>query len=358
MYDKALALSKAIGAKSSEAHILGSTAFYKYLHCDPEKARQQLHQALEIHRELNDREGQGFILSQLGLLHHWGGQLEKANDCLIEARGLFAEIKDLVGEMNALIWLVENMILETRYLEAREMAHDGLARSKAHHLQNQEMQFKRLVSNIQYRSGKPQAALKTLRNCLPESGTHLGAEIDGYYRFHLLYFNILKALNHEVQALTALGQAHYHAQIELQNYPALQRLGWRKAIPVVNEILTLYEQFLEHKVSVRLASKAAPIGRSLQAHEYINLDWVVHTSQDDQILDKTKRRQHQLQRLCAQALEQGALPTVEDLAHALATSVATIKRDLSTLRVNGIQLNTRGTRASTTKQSNSSQNPL
>jgi tetratricopeptide (TPR) repeat protein/biotin operon repressor len=353
-YDKALALSKAIGAKSSEANILGSTAFLKYLHCDPEQARQQLHLALEIHRELNDRQGQGFILSQLGLLNHWGGQLEPANDFLLEARSLLNEVKDQAGEMNALMWLIENMFLQSHFLEARAMANDGLESSRAHRLHNLEMQFRRLTANIEYLLGEPQTALETLKDCLPESGRYLGVEINGFYRFHLLHFKILSSLNEKTSAFAALLQAHRYSELELQGYPSAERTGWRKAIPVINEILTLFEQFLEQKRSVRLAAKDAPNGRSLQAHEYLNVDWVVHKTEDDQILDKTKRRQHQLQRLCAQALEQGALPTVEDLAQALETSVATIKRDLSALRDAGIQLNTRGARASITKPPNKS----
>jgi tetratricopeptide (TPR) repeat protein/DNA-binding SARP family transcriptional activator len=345
-YDQALALSKSIGAKWYEAFILGSTAFLKHLHCDPEKARLQLHSALEIHQESSDREGQGYILSQLGLLHHWGGQLEHADHFLRQALDLLAQIKDLVGELNALLWLVENMILDGRFAEAREMACDGLVRSKSHHLPDQEFQFKRLIANIAYLNKEPQVALETLQDCLPESGVYLGIEIDGFYRFHLLHFKILNALNDPTQALVALRQAHRYSELELQNYPASQRVGWRKAVPFINEILSLCEQYFEHKVSVRLASKDAPTGRTLQENEFLNLTWVVRKPEDDQILDKTKRRQHQLERLCIQALEQGALPTVEDLANALNTSVATIKRDLAALRAANVHLSTRGARIS------------
>ncbi len=295
---------------------------------------------------LNDLEGQGYVLSQLGLLHHWSGQLESANHSLVQARSILSSIQDLAGELNALLWLVENMILQERLSEARALAIHGQEQSKLHQIPDRELQFCRLIATIEFMTNQPRIALELLEPCLIESGEYQGAGIDEFYRFHLLHFKILNALNQSEQALVALQRAYDFAQIELQSYPASQRPGWRKAVPIVNEILSLYEQYLEHKVSVRLASKDAPTGRSLQAHEYLSVDRVIHNPEDDQILDKTKRRQHQLERLCLQALEQGALPTVEDLANALDTSVATIKRDLAVLRAANIHLSTRGARIS------------
>lgn len=345
-YDQALALSKAIGATFSEAHILSATAFYKHLHSDSELARQQLVLAREKYLELGDLEGQGFVLSQLGLLHHWGGQLECADGFLREAKELLSSIKDLTGEMSALVWLIENMILQERFSEARALAIQGLESAKLHQLPNETLQFGRLIATTQFLNGQTRVALELLQDDLPESGTYLGVEIDGFYRFHLLHFKILNALNEPIKALAALQKAYDFAQTELQSYPASQQPGWRKAIPVVDEILSLYEQYFEHKVSVRLASKDAPTGRSLQENEFLNVNWIIHKPEDDQILDKTKRRQHQLERLSAQALEQGALPTVEDLAKALNASVATIKRDLAVLRAANVHLSTRGARIS------------
>jgi biotin operon repressor len=283
----------------------------------------------------------------LGLLHHWGGQIEEAETNLLAARALLSEIKDINGEMGVLMWLIENMILQKRFPEAHELALYGQQTSLKHQLPDEEFQFQRLIATVQFETGHLPAALEILQECLPESGQHLGVEINGFYRFHLLHYKILKALTRDAEALEALSQASRYNQIELQSYPASERPGWRKAIPVVNEILTLYEQLLEHKITVQLAAQDAPIGRSLQAHEYRQISWTIRTTADDQILDKTKRRQHQLERLCFQAQAQGAAPTVEDLAKALDSSVATIKRDLAALRANGVNLNTRGARGST-----------
>ncbi|MEM8536044.1 MAG: DeoR family transcriptional regulator, partial [Chloroflexota bacterium] len=52
--------------------------------------------------------------------------------------------------------------------------------------------------------------------------------------------------------------------------------------------------------------------------------------------------QHQLQRLCHEAEQQHAIPTIEALAKALTVSPKTIQRDLTALRQQGCYTITRG----------------
>jgi DNA-binding transcriptional ArsR family regulator len=60
--------------------------------------------------------------------------------------------------------------------------------------------------------------------------------------------------------------------------------------------------------------------------------------------DGPARRQARIQRLLQEAAEQGATPTVGDLAAALAVSEPTVRRDLSALRRAGHPVKTRGSR--------------
>ena len=60
---------------------------------------------------------------------------------------------------------------------------------------------------------------------------------------------------------------------------------------------------------------------------------------------RVARRRHRLLRLLREAREQGAAPTLDDLAAALEVSRATIKRDLAALRQAGHEAQTRGSRS-------------
>ena len=351
-YERALEICLETGAKSLEGHILAVTAFYKYLHLDTKLVVQQLNKALKIQTELNAHSRQCFILTQLGLLYFWCQDFEESQHYFAQAIQLGTEIKDTHGELFATMWLIEIKILLQLHVEAKYLATLGLQSALENQFPNEQLQYKRLLATIEYQNQNFLAALEIIQECLPETGSYVGVKIYGFYAFHLLHFKILRALQLESEALAALALARKYLEIEFQNYPVSQHAGLRNAIPVIHEIMNLVEQLLEHSLSVQLASKDAPIGRSLQAHEYCSVTWTIHTPEDDQILDKTKRRQHQLERLCSQALSQGGAPTVEDLARALNSSVATIKRDLAVLRASGQNLNTRGARATTSNLQN------
>ena len=57
-----------------------------------------------------------------------------------------AQIKDLGGEMSALIWLVENIILQKRFAQADQLAQYGQQRCLEHQLPNEESQFQRMLA--------------------------------------------------------------------------------------------------------------------------------------------------------------------------------------------------------------------
>jgi hypothetical protein len=93
-----------------------------------------------------------------------------------------------------------------------------------------------------------------------------------------------------------------------------------------------------------IASAEAPTGRPLRADEFVEVDWTVSEPGDLDIPDKVERRHHRIHRLLAQAEDRGAAPTVGDLAKALSTSEATIRRDLVAIRSSGATIATRGSR--------------
>jgi tetratricopeptide (TPR) repeat protein len=98
------------------------------------------------------------------------------------------------------------------------------------------------------------------------------------------------------------------------------------------------------QVVVQLPQADAPTGRPLGDEEYTTVVWTVIDPGDDEISGKVARRQHRLLRLLEEAEQQGAAPTVDDLAMALDVSQPTVKRDLSALRQAGHIVQTRGSR--------------
>jgi hypothetical protein len=109
-----------------------------------------------------------------------------------------------------------------------------------------------------------------------------------------------------------------------------------------------YERYFDGKsldqVEVVLPRSDAPTGRPLREDEWVPVQWTLSAPEDERISGKTKRRKAVLLRLLTQAEEQGAAPTIADLAAVLNVSLPTIKRDLAALRKQGHTPKTRGTR--------------
>ena len=95
---------------------------------------------------------------------------------------------------------------------------------------------------------------------------------------------------------------------------------------------------------VRLPRTGATTGRALKDDEYVSVKWTVDAPEDEGIAGKMARRHHRLLRLCWEAAEQDAAPTVDDLAVVLKVSQGTIKRDLAALRQAGHIVRTRDSR--------------
>jgi hypothetical protein len=116
------------------------------------------------------------------------------------------------------------------------------------------------------------------------------------------------------------------------------------AVPAHREVVDAWTRRRPRRAEQRLARRGAPTGRPLAPHEWVTITWTLHTPADDEIADPVARRRQRLQRLLAEAGDQGGAPTVDDLAGALEASVATIRRDLAALRHSGQPAQTRGTR--------------
>ncbi len=126
------------------------------------------------------------------------------------------------------------------------------------------------------------------------------------------------------------------------------RHSFLENVPENRGILTAYRTgrppMPPRRQTVRLPRAGAPTGRPLRADEYVTVTWTIAAPEDAEVADKADRRQAQLRRLLAEAADQGAAPTVDDLATALGVGRATVKRDLAALRRAGHAVPTRGHR--------------
>lgn len=100
------------------------------------------------------------------------------------------------------------------------------------------------------------------------------------------------------------------------------------------------------QMCVILLRRNAAHGRALSQTATQEVIWTIDAGPEDQEVQSkhgpTALRQVRIQRLLAEAIEQEAVATQEDLAHALQVSVRTIKRDCQEMQNQGIYLPTRG----------------
>jgi tetratricopeptide (TPR) repeat protein len=107
----------------------------------------------------------------------------------------------------------------------------------------------------------------------------------------------------------------------------------------------VYEQ---GQVRVRLARQGTPRGRPLRSEEFAEIVWTIESAEDHEARrhgGKVAERRARLRRLCAEALAQGAEPTIVDLAEVLGVTGRTVDRDIASLRAAGELVTTRGASA-------------
>uniref|UniRef100_UPI002605BA22 tetratricopeptide repeat protein n=1 Tax=uncultured Chloroflexus sp. TaxID=214040 RepID=UPI002605BA22 len=90
-YQQALTLYRAIGAKPSEANVLAELSRL-HIDRDPTESQRLLAQALELHRSINDRYGEGIDLHNYGVMLVLYGRGAEALPYLERARAIFAEL--------------------------------------------------------------------------------------------------------------------------------------------------------------------------------------------------------------------------------------------------------------------------
>ncbi len=343
---------------------------------DFEQAIHAAERALEIFGRLNNRRGQTILLLNLSSRYKETGRFAQAQSALEKGLLIAQEMNFADEQARMHLSFAELLTWRGEY----DLAQEHLARAAQI---AQQLDYPYLHGNVAYRQGQLYLAKQDFQHALHsfqrseqayrEAGwqnfvfemqsytaichLHLGQlalalrasqeavaqpeEISMVVSFH--HFQVLIASGQTQAAMAFLSKAWNQLQGRLET---AQGESFRRAlleeVPLHTAIRAAWQAYAPRHIIVRLPRIGAPSGRPLHEDEYVEVTWTPQLPQDDQEKDKVASRQARLLRLLQEAEDQGAAPTIDDLARALEVSRATVKRDLSALRRAGHRAKTRG----------------
>ncbi|HEY64617.1 MAG TPA: tetratricopeptide repeat protein, partial [Caldilineae bacterium] len=307
---------------------------------DDEQATSDIEVALAYARESGDQVIEAHALGTLAEIARRRGELDKARGYLEAALAK----SEGIGEQWDSLQL--QRILALIALDAGD-AQEALAQLEAAEAACQEMGLVDMAIFLQAMRGKALWELGEPEDALAATSAavdQLKPGVDQPYLVHFWHAEVLSALGRTDEARMALEWAYQELMAALQGLSPEQRQMSLERVSEHHAIVKAWQAIQPRRVSFRLPRDNAPIGRPLRDDEWVEGTWTAEAPEDATIPGKKARRQHRLLCLLREAAEQGAIPTVDDLATILEVSPKTIKRDLAALRQAGHDVRTRGTR--------------
>jgi predicted ATPase/DNA-binding SARP family transcriptional activator len=343
-YDEAIVAFHAMEHPRGEAIIRANMAtIYHEILGDDVAATAHVESALTYYRQVNDPLGIGHCLGVLGEVAQRRHDEETARSLLEEGVNIALEAGERWIAAQVMTSLAD-VLLDQRRPES------ALERLDTANAICQELGFKDLAIGLQASRGlallmlgQPEAALAATA----EAVAHLSPGVERAYRIPFAHYQVLTRLGRTDEAHVAVDQAYQLLMKLLSGLSPEQQAVSAECVPEHRAILTAWQAAQPHRAATRLARADAPAGRPLRADEQIEVTWTPASAEDETISDKFARRRQRLLRLLREAEEQGAAPTVDDLANALDVSYVTIRRDLAALRRSGQSAPTRGDRLKT-----------
>ncbi len=346
-YDEAVTAFRVIGERRGEAKTRANIAsIYHFNLGDDATAAAHAESALTYFRQARDPVGAAQCLGILGGIAQRQGDEETALARLEES----ARVALAAGERWLAVQVMAHLVDVLLEQHRPDLALERLDEAE---VICRELGFKNLGVDLRASRGlallalgRPEAAVAATT----EAMAHLDADAEGAYWVPFAHYQVLTALGRTDEARAALEQAHQLLTRLLDGLSPEQRAMSAERVPEHRALLAAWQASQPRRLTTRLARAGVPTGRPLRADEQVEVTWTLVAPEDEAIGGKAARRRQRLLRLLREAEEQGAAPTVNDLADALDVSRVTVKRDLAALRTAGQSAPTRGSRKSGRKK--------
>jgi tetratricopeptide (TPR) repeat protein len=343
-FDTAAEAYAAMGNNRGRALVLSNAAWMRYSRLgDIRSAERDIAEAIQIYEAIGDVRGLSQCYGTLGSILARKGEFKEAWPLFDRSLSIAREAGDQ--------WLSAQILREYAASQLEAGEHDGALRhadAAAEICVRSRMDD--LLVGIEAMRARILLASGDVAAARTASDSAIGRMRDGIELAHLIHYSHALVLLAEGN----YGEGHHHIEkayeILREIVADLEADAEERAVRAIPDHFAIIEHWRSLKPDVaefRLATSAAPSGRALQDDDYTTVKWTVSDPSDLDIADKVDRRRRRITRLLREAEDQGATPTVVDLANALESSQATIRRDLSALRDRGAGLNTRGSRTTT-----------
>jgi DNA-binding SARP family transcriptional activator/predicted ATPase len=380
-YQAAIALCQQIGYRHGEGVNLTNLSNLQQLFGSVAQALDGYDRAARIFEELGNRRGEAMVLANsASARHNLLGEDSRARVDATKAMTHFADIGDLAREAQCQEIVAGIMARDgdrARAIELLQTSLKGLSTTGNVGLIGQHLRTLALIQIENDDVASAHATLDEAEAMCDQAGlADLAVELMSVRAMaHLAEGHHDEALARTRKAVAALSPGveraylihHRHAlaagpygepeearsaslradALLREALAGLSTSSFQRAVELVpahREIVAAASRNTPHTVEVRLPRADAPTGRPLDDHDLQVVQWTIQHPDDDLINSPIDRRRHRLIRLLDEAEVEGAAPSIDDLANALAVSDSTVRRDLSALRKAGHRVITRGQR--------------
>ncbi|MFH2072251.1 MAG: tetratricopeptide repeat protein [Actinomycetota bacterium] len=380
-YQRAIEISRSIGWRSGEAVFHMNLGILEAIRAKVGAARDSFESAARVYSAMNNGRGRAMVLANAAWLNHaYLGETELAEKQLLESLGLYRDIGELRGQAQCLSNLGSLAARQGDLSTTRQLFNESVEITR-------EVEDSWLTAQILWHLGEHELAIGDPTRALPileesmaicetagmddlivtvravyglallacgrtddadaataEAAAALRPGIDQGYLVSYARAEVLRHLGDDEGADRHLENSYRLLLEMLEDLDDPARERALTGVPGHARIVAAWHRRRPIVARVRIAGAGAPGGRTLDEADHVEVEWTVSTPADEQIPNRVERRRVRLLRLVEEAAGQGGAPTVDDLAAALRSSSATIRRDLAALRAEGRTVETRGSR--------------